>query len=80
MLYEKNPDILKGLYKSASFVIQAICFRKTGKFIRFQNELLNIVSDDEKEIVKTFINLKNGDEVCFNEMSEMLFKWAKKHI
>ena len=39
MLYEKNEEILKGLYKSASFVVQAICFRQTGNYIRHQSEL-----------------------------------------
>ncbi len=33
MLYEKSEEILKGLYKSASFVVQAICFKQTGKYI-----------------------------------------------
>ena len=30
MLYEKNDAILKDLYKSASFVIQAIYFQQSG--------------------------------------------------
>ena len=29
MLHEKSEDILRGLYKSASFVVQAIVFRQT---------------------------------------------------
>ena len=31
MLHEKSEDILRGLYKSASFVVQAISFKQTGK-------------------------------------------------
>ena len=31
MLREKSDDILRELYKSASFVVQAIAFRQTGK-------------------------------------------------
>ncbi len=30
MLHEKSEDILRGLYKSASFVVQAIAFKQTG--------------------------------------------------
>ena len=30
MLHEKSEEILKGLYKAASFVVQAICFQETG--------------------------------------------------
>ena len=80
MLYEKSKDVLKGLYKSASFVIQAICFRETGKYIRHQEELSALVSIDEKLIVDTFIKLKDGETIAFNEMSETLFTWCKKRI
>ena len=45
MLYEKSEDILRGLYKSASFIVQAIAFKQTGNYIRHQKELLQVVSD-----------------------------------
>lgn len=78
MLYEKNEEILKGLYKSASFVVQAICFRQTGNYIHHQKDLSNVVSPEEKVIVDTFLSLKNGGTVDFSKMSEVLFEWAKK--
>ena len=80
MLYEKSEDILKGLYKSASFVIQTIYFRETGKYIRPQKELSTQVSIDEKVIIDTFINSKNGGTIEFDKMSETLFAWCKKRI
>ena len=80
MLYEKSEDILRGLYKSASFVVQAITFKQTGTYIRHQKDLLEVVSSDEREIVETFMNLKNGAKVDFNSMSNTLFAWAKKWI
>ena len=80
MLYEKNEDILRGLYKSASFVIQAIAFKQTGNYISHQKELLQVVSSDEQVVVETFMNLKNGGTVDFNLMSEILFDWSKKWI
>ena len=80
MLYEKSEDILKGLYKSASFVVQAIVFKQTGKYISHQKDLLQVVSFDERVIVETFLNLKNGGTVDFNLMSEKLFDWSKKWI
>ena len=80
MLYEKSEDILRGLYKSASFVVQAIAFKQTGKYISHQKDMLKIVSHDERVIVETFLNLKNGGAVEFNTMSEMLFIWANKWI
>jgi len=80
MLYEKSEDILRGLYKSASFVVQAIAFKQTGNYISHQKELLEVVSSDERGIVETFLNLKNGGTVDFNSMSETLFTWSKKWI
>ena len=80
MLYDKSEDILKGLYKSASFTVQAICFQQTGKYIRQKKELLKYVSLDEQRIIETFIHLKNGGNMKFQEMSETLFHWAKKWI
>ncbi len=80
MLHDKSEDVLKGLYKSASFVVQAIAFKQTGKYIRLQKDLLQVVSSNEQVIVETFMNLKNGGAVDFNLMSETLFAWSKKWI
>ena len=80
MLHEKSEDILRGLYKAASFVVQAIAFKQTGKYVRFQKDLLGVVSSDERRIVETFLKLKNGEAVDFGAMSEELFAWAKKWI
>ena len=80
MLHEKSEDILRGLYKSASFVVQAIVFKQTGNYIKYQEELLKVVSSDEHEIVENFMNLKNGGTVDLSLMSETLFDWAKKWI
>ena len=80
MLHEKSDEILKGLYKSASFVVQAICFQETGSYIKSQKDLLGKVSGDEKSIVENFLSLKNGGKVDFEEMSNTLFAWSKKWI
>ena len=80
MIYEKSDDILRGLYKSASFVCQAIAFKQNGVYIRHLKDLLYVLSDDEQTVVKTFLSLKNGGSVEFDSMSEILFSWAKKWI
>ena len=71
---------MQGLYKSASFVVQAIAFKQTGNYISHQKDLLQFVSSNEQVIVETFMNLKNGGTVDFNLMSETLFAWSKKWI
>ena len=80
MLYEKSEHILRGLYKSASFVVQAIAFKQTGNYIRLQKELLQVVSPDERGIIETFLDLKNGGTADLELMSETLFAWSKKWI
>ena len=80
MLHEKSEDILRALYKSASFVVQAIAFKQSGNYIRHQKELFQVVSSNEQVIVNTFMNLKNGGTVDFDLMSEILFIWSKNWI
>ena len=80
MLYEKDTEILKALYKSASFTVQAIYFLQVGKYVRLQKELLEVVLPEEKVIVETFISLKNGGNTEFAKMSETLFEWSKAWI
>ena len=80
MLYEKSADILKGLYKGASFVLQAICFRQTGSYVRTQRELAECLFGDDRTVAEMAADLKRGGEVRFREMSEDLFRWAQKHI
>jgi hypothetical protein len=80
MLHTKNEDILKGLYKAASFVVQAIVFKQTGNYIKHQNQLLQAALLDEKIVIETFLKYKNGETVDFNSASEILFEWSKKWI
>ena len=80
MLYEKSEEILRGLYKSASFVVQAIVFKRTGNYIKHQKELLTVATAEEQTIINTLFRLKNGDTVDFIPMSETLLVWSKKWI
>ena len=80
MLHEKNEDILRGLYKSASFVVQAIVFKQTGNYIKHQEELLTVATHNEQVIINIFLSLRKGGTVDFTPMSETLFAWSKKWI
>ena len=80
MLHEKSEDILKGLYKAASFVVQAIVFKQTGNYIKHQSRLLQVASVEEQMITETFLKYKNGEAVDFNAASQILFEWSKKWI
>ena len=79
MLYEKSEEILKGLYKSACFVIQAIIFRKTDKYVSKQSDLLGAAAPFDRSIVETFLAIKKGEKTDFDKLSVALFDWAKEH-
>ena len=80
MLHEKSEEILKGLYKAASFVVQAIVFKQTGNYFKHQNQLLQVALPDEQTIIETFLKYKNGEAVDFCEASRILFEWSRKWI
>lgn len=80
MLHEKDKELLKGLYKSASFVVQAIYYKQSGVYIRHQKELLKVVNSKEQEIIKVYLKLKIGEDIEFEKMSALLFAWAKDLI
>ena len=80
MLHEKSEEILKGLYKSASFVVQAIIYKQTGNYIQHQSRLLQVTSIEERRITETFLKYKNGENVDFNEACILLFEWSQKRI
>ena len=80
MLHEKSEDILRGLYKSAFFVVQAIVFKQTGNYMKHQEELLTVAALNEQAIINTYLSLKKGGMVDFIPMSDALFVWAKQWI
>ena len=78
-VHEKSDDILRALYKSAVFVIQAVMFYETGKYIKTRSELQGAITPPSA-VLATALNLKNGTDVKFEEMSELLINWAKACI
>ncbi len=80
MLHEKSEETLKSLYKSASFVIQAILFKQNGKYLKQQQDLLAAAAPDEQAVLRTLFTLKRGGAVDFAPMSDTLFAFAKKWV
>ena len=80
MIYGKKKHTLAGLYKSATFLIQAAHYLRTGCYIRSREELSDVVPADEREILATYAHLKAGCEVRLDEMSDKLFTWVQKLI
>ena len=80
ILHEKSEEILKGLYKAASFVVQAIVFKQTGNYFKHQSQLFQVALPEEQTIIENFLKYKNGEAVDFSEASRILFEWSKKWI
>ena len=80
MVHGKSEEVLRGLFKAASFVAQAIGYRRTGRYCRYQKDLREILSANDQQVVDTFLELKNGGAVDFDAMSRLLFAWAGRLI
>ena len=80
MVHDKSDEILRGLYKSAVFVLQAAAYRTTGRFFSRQAGLLPELFDLDRSILDTALALKQGAAVDFTPMSEELFAWAQNRI
>ncbi len=80
MLYEKDEDILRSLYKTATFTVRATTYRRTGIYCSRLDELLQHVSAADKEIVQSYLAMKVNEPVDFSSASKLLFSWAKAII
>jgi predicted nucleotidyltransferase len=78
MLHERSEEILMGLFKSASFVIQAVAFQRTGKYLSRRSELLLTVDTEERAILDMLGRLKQKATVDFDAASELLFAWSQR--
>lgn len=78
-VHEKSDGILRSLYKSAVFVLQAVWFYETGRYIKSKVELQKAI-DPPSAVLNTALELKNGAPVKFEEMSELLLNWTKAVI
>lgn len=79
MLHEKDMEILRGLYKSAVFTMQAMYYMETGKYIKRKDELIEVLREDERGIVMSAVNF-NISTYNFKQLSERLFIWSRNLI
>ena len=80
MLHEKSEDILKELYKAATFVVQAIVYKQTKRYIKSKEALLAVAELPEQAIIDNFLRYKSCESVDFETASQSLFEWAKRWI
>lgn len=83
MVHERDGKLLKALYKSAVFTIQAVSYLQTGTYRKTKTELLPVLHQPEREILETSITLKQQTDLAqaeFDRLSEELFRWASSII
>ena len=80
MLYGRSTEVLRGLYKAATFVVQAICYRQNGVYVRNVSGMTGSLSTEEWEVVDTFCRMKAGEPIDLDAMSQRLFEWAGEWI
>jgi len=79
MVHEKSVEILKALYKSAAFTVQAVYYDQTGTYIKQKAELITTLQPQEREILQTGIMLRKQSNMAqteFERLSKLLFSWA----
>ena len=79
MVHEKDAGILKALYKTAAFTVQAVYYDQTGTYIKQKSELIPVLQPQEREILQTGMMLKEQPDKAlsdFERLSELLFNWA----
>ena len=83
LAHEKSGDILKGLYKSAAFTLQAIGFLETGSYQKRKEQLRQSLSDGDRRILEAGMELKGREQISEEELdrlSGMLLSWASGWI
>ncbi len=79
LVHQKKPGLLRSLYKTATFTVQAIYFDQTGEYIGRKAELLSLLQPAEREILQAAVDMKQTPEIAqddFDAYSDLLFDWA----
>lgn len=72
---EVTPDFLAQLYKGAFFVLQALYFAQTGKYVSSKSALAKELTGRNKEILETLIN-----GVFSPGKAEPLLSWCQETL
>ena len=83
LVHEKSADILKGIFKASTFILQAIAFFKTGRYEKKKIDLLGLLQDKDLLVLKAGMELKKKATLYAEELnrySELLLGWASEWI
>lgn len=78
-VHGRKTHTLKGLYKSAVFVLQARYYLKTGEYISKKSDLMKVVADSDAEILRLGAEIKAAGPLSDGELEKYtaaLLDWA----
>ena len=67
LVHEKSTDILKGLYKSAVFTLQAIAFLQTGRYEKKKRDLLLVLQEEDRFVLTAGMTIKEKTNLSEEE-------------
>jgi len=73
-IHEKSPEILRSLYKSAVFVLQAKYFCETEHYLRKKTDLLNVLNGADRQILSSIMT--DDFHQKFSVLSRQLMEWS----
>ena len=82
-VHEKSPEILKSLYKSSAFILQAKIYLETGRYLKNREELYGASKGEDKLIAENICRGRAGADIYrdeFDDLAERLISWTKEII
>ena len=77
-VHEKDPDILRGLFKSLRFILQAKYYCETHRYLRSRDELLSQLSGMDRQVLASSLWAEKGLDL--EQLSDLLISWASRLI
>lgn len=80
MLYDRQEDLVAGLYKGAVFVLQALCYQQTGAYVSQTKALMMLLGEEDRPILEKALSYRQGAKVSFDQDSQLLLQWIQTHL
>lgn len=77
---ERNAEALPGSYKAVFFILQNLHFLKSGEFMQTKQELLEVLTGKNQQVLDKALELSKGKPYDFEEAYELLFSWCQEVI
>ncbi len=81
-LHDEDSAMLKGMFKSAFFILQAKYFLETGKYVKSHTDLKSLLNGEDLMILEAAEQIKMIDitPAVFEENTAFLLPWSAKLI